>query len=500
MADALVGILVLYTGGTIGCEPFDPSDPDSPLVVAPWKQLVASCPALRKEGERYRIEKYEFDPAIDSTNMQPSDWVKMASIIEDRYDQFDGFVILHGTDTLVYTASALSFMLENLRKPVVLTGSQIPIIGNLRNDGEQNLISAIRIAAWRYNKLPPVPEVCIFFQDKLLRGNRARKVNASGFGGFESPNFPPLGEAGEQIRIFRDRLVKMPSENAKLRVRKNLETNIVPLPLFPGIQHGGLLDRIVELNCRAIVMHAYGTGNAPTDPAFLESIERCRNSDQPTHILDVSQCLKGVVDLGAYETSVKLLERGVLSGSDITPEAALCKVMVLLGDKDATPERIRADAQRNLAGEQSQSIFILQLERSGGELKAVTGGRRPRFRIPGSTRLPDGWSHENVTRAQLRLLDFEFSVPADVDKLEIGIYHDIGEGTEPDPKSKDFIVQVKREPKSLVSMLMIDIIGLVRDRSLKPGSGIPFILTLDSNVEGVSVAWERAELAIFTNE
>jgi L-asparaginase len=464
---------------------------------------MEASPVLEKESHRYRIKEYEFDPPIDSTNMVPSAWATMAGIIEDNYDEFDGFLILHGTDTLVYTASALSFMLENLRKPVILTGSQIPIIGNLRNDGEQNLITALQIAAWRYNDLPPVPEVCIFFQDTLIRGNRARKVNASGFGGFESPNCPPLGEVGEKIRIFRDRLVEMPNENAKLRVRKELETNIVPLPLFPGIQYaGGLLDRIVELNCRAIVMHGYGTGNAPTDPSFLAAIDKSNKEQNkhPTHILDVSQCLKGMVDLGTYETSIKLLERGVLSGSDITPEAALCKLMVLLGDRDATPNRVRADVQRNLAGEQSQSIFIAQLEGGGGSLKASAASPRPRFRIPGSTVLPDGWSHQNVSRAQLRLHGIKFKAPKKVAKLSIGIYRDLGDDTEPVPGSKHFIAQVERNAQFLVSMILIDITSLVNDRSLKPGASMPFVLTLDNKIEGSSLSWERAEIAIFSSQ
>jgi L-asparaginase len=191
------GVMIIYTGGTIGCIPSDPNDPESPLVVAPWDEFSVQVPALQQLGKHFPIDAHSFKDPIDSTNMKPEYWQDMVEVIDKNYDKYNGFVILHGTDTMVYTASALSFMLENLEKPVIITGSQLPIVDRPRNDGEQNLMTSIMIANAPYYGLPVVPEVCIFFRDKLIRGNRSKKRSASGYAAFESPNYPVLGKAGE---------------------------------------------------------------------------------------------------------------------------------------------------------------------------------------------------------------------------------------------------------------------------------------------------------------
>ena len=302
-------VLLIYTGGTIGMI----ENPETGALEAfNFDQLQDNVPELKRFN--YRISSYQFNPPIDSSDMEPALWAKLVKIIKYNYDNFDGFVILHGTDTMAYTASALSFMLENLSKPVILTGSQLPI-GMLRTDGKENLITSIEIAAAKHpNGTAIVPEVCIFFENHLLRGNRTTKIrttkiNAENFNAFRSYNFPSLATAGIHIKYEYDRIHKA-DPNLPLKPHYLYDTNVIILTLFPGIQ-------------------TYGSGNAPQKPWFIELLRDA--TSRGIIIVNISQCSTGTVEMGRYETGLHLLDAGVISGYDSTVESVLTKLMFLLG-------------------------------------------------------------------------------------------------------------------------------------------------------------------------
>lgn len=314
------------------------------LVPIDFRHISDHVPELRKFG--YDLHSISFDPVKDSSNIDPCVWVKMAEIIEDSYTDFDGFVILHGTDTMAYTASALSFMLENLRKPVILTGSQLPI-GLLRTDGRENLITAIDIAAAVENGLPAVPEVCIFFDNKLTRGNRTTKMSAEHFDAFYSPNYPPLAEVGLHLKYYNN-LISQPAQEQKLIVHKGFDTNVAILKLFPGINRK-LVNAITKTEgLRGLIIETFGSGNAPTYQWFLDDLKQY--IDRGGLILNVTQCHGGSVEMGLYETSRQMLSAGVVSGRDITSEASVTKLMHLLG-RYSSKEKVVESLNISLAGE-----------------------------------------------------------------------------------------------------------------------------------------------------
>jgi L-asparaginase len=336
-----ISILIIYTGGTIGMV----HDPDSgSLIPIDFRHLTDHVPELRNFG--YELHSISFDPVNDSSNIEPSVWVKMAEIIEKGYDEFDGFVILHGTDTMAYTASALSFMLENLGKPVILTGSQLPI-GMLRTDGRENLITAIEFAAARENGLPAVPEVCIFFDNKLTRGNRTTKMSAEHFDAFNSPNYHPLAEVGLHLKYFNN-LIHYPEKDQKLIVHREFNTNVAILKLFPGLNRNVLNAVIRTEGLRGLIIETFGSGNAPTYQWFLDDLKQY--IDNGGIILNVTQCHGGSVEMGLYETSRLMLAFGVVSGKDITSEASVTKLMHLMGRYSSREEVIHS-LNRSLAGE-----------------------------------------------------------------------------------------------------------------------------------------------------
>lgn len=297
-----------------------------------FERLQELLPELRQIG--IRVKSIPFLPLIDSSDVHPVTWEKMALCISDHYDDYDGFVILHGTDTMAYSASALSFMLENLGKPVIFTGAQLPI-GTMRSDGKENLLSAIEIAAAKENGHPIVPEVCIFFEDNLFRGNRTTKKNAEHFNAFNSYNYPPLAKAGVHIKYFRS-YIHYPDPDSKLGLRLKTNPNIAVLKLFPGISEKVVRSILETEGLRAVVLESFGAGNAPRHPWLCDALKEA--VDRDVIVVNKTQCSTGSVEMGRYETSLNLMSAGVIGAYDITTEALVTKLMYLLGEYESTAE------------------------------------------------------------------------------------------------------------------------------------------------------------------
>lgn len=336
-------ILIIYTGGTIGMV----NDPETgALCPFNFDQIAQEVPEIREFG--FTIDSYTLPEIIDSSDLKPQLWCDLCDIILQHYDRYHGFVILHGTDTMAYSASALSFMLKDLGKPVIFTGSQLPI-GKIRTDGKENLIAAIEIAAAYKDKKAIVPEVCILFGDRLFRGNRTTKMNSEAFDAFQSFNYPPLAEIGIHIH-YNFAAISSGHELTAPTAFYNLETHLAIVKIFPGMDIA-ILDAIINIhNLKGIVLETYGSGNAPTNREFLNKIREALNKD--IIVCNVTQCAGGSVEMGKYETSRELLEAGVISGHDMTTEAAICKMMVVLG-KYKDPNEIKKYLNSDLRGELS---------------------------------------------------------------------------------------------------------------------------------------------------
>lgn len=310
-----------------------------------FKYLTKKLPEF--EYLETEVEIYQFNPPIDSSDMNPSMWAQLVNIISNRYDEYDGFVILHGTDTMAYTASALSFMLENLTKPVVLTGSQLPI-GLLRTDGKENLLTSIELAShYKADGTPTVPEVCIYFSGVLLRGNRSTKKNADGFSAFESFNYPHLCDAGVKF-VFHDHHILHPDFSKPMTPHTALDPNVVVFSLFPGIEENIVRHVLDAPELRSIVMRTYGSGNAPQTPWMMHLLEQAAN--RGVTIVNISQCVAGNVVMARYDTGYQLQQIGVVTGYDSTVEAAVTKLMFLQG-KYTDSSLIRQEMGRSIAGE-----------------------------------------------------------------------------------------------------------------------------------------------------
>ncbi len=332
-------ILIIYTGGTIGMM----SDPvTKALKPINFEQIMDNVPEL--ERLNCKIKVHSFDTVIDSSNMSPEIWSELAQLVKANYDSVDGFVILHGSDTMAFSASALSFMLENLDKPVIFTGSQLPISA-VRTDAKENLMTAIELAKAKKNDRSRVPEVCIYFDYKLFRGNRAFKYNSSKFEAFRSPNYPVLAESGVHLR-FSLNDIRKPAEQPVV-VHTKMESEVGVLKLFPGISPK-VVETILTSDVRGIVMETFGAGNTTTDAWFIDLLKQAIDSGKV--IVDISQCKVGTVELGRYETSKLLKDIGVANGYDMTFEAAITKIMYLLGQYD-DPAKVKELVETDLRGE-----------------------------------------------------------------------------------------------------------------------------------------------------
>ncbi len=317
-----IKILLIYTGGTIGMV----KDYDSGTLKAfNFKKLLKSIPELNQLG--CSIDTISFERPIDSSNMNPGHWIEIAAIIESHYGSHDGFVVLHGSDTMSYSASALGYMLENLAKPVIFTGSQLPI-GDLRTDAKENLITSIQIAAMRGKDGPAIQEVGLYFEYKLYRANRTTKINAEHFKAFQSLNYPPLAESGVHLKIFTENLW-VPKHRKPLVVHKKLDNHVAILKLFPGLNEELLSSVLGTPGLKALILETYGAGNAPTDDWLSALLGK--SIQKGLHIVSVTQCAGGGVIMGQYETSTQLQKLQVINGKDITTEAAITKLMYLLG-------------------------------------------------------------------------------------------------------------------------------------------------------------------------
>ncbi|MBP3737853.1 MAG: asparaginase [Muribaculaceae bacterium] len=335
-------LLIIYTGGTIGMienpsthalQPFD------------FSHLIDNVPKVKKLG--YDIDHIQFNPPIDSANMSPKHWSDIAQAIEEHYEHYDGFVVLHGTDTMAFTASALSFLLENLHKPVIITGSQLPI-GEVRTDGEENLITALQVAAAIDDHGEPmVQEVAILFNDSLLRGNRSTKMSADNFNAFKSNNYPPLARIGLSITFQTDNLYRSP-RHEPLTVRTSLDTGVMFLELHPGITESTLRHLLRTPDIKGVVLKTFGAGNGPSESWFTGLIREATSRGMV--VLNVTQCVDGGVNDTLYETGNSLTAAGVVSGHDITSEAAITKLMYLFG-LGLSADEVKRELEHALRGE-----------------------------------------------------------------------------------------------------------------------------------------------------
>lgn len=338
-------IIIIYTGGTIGM--FKDFQTNA-LRNFDFEQIYDNIPELNHL--HCSIETVSFEPPIDSSNMNTDKWNEILCIIEKNYINADGFVVLHGSDTMAYTASALSFMIENLGKPIIFTGSQLPI-GDLRTDAKENMITAIELAALQENNNPVIQEVCVYFEYKLYRANRTTKISASQFRAFDSPNYPILAESGVELKVNYQNLLQPSVENSILKFKKIESFPIALIKIFPGINEDYLKNLLLIPHLKGVIIETFGSGNAPTEAWFLTLLKQTLDAKIP--VIDITQCVSGSVVLGKYETSIKLLEMGLIDGKDITTEAAVTKLNYILSCSEKS-KNVKYWFEKNIRGEISE--------------------------------------------------------------------------------------------------------------------------------------------------
>jgi len=482
------GVLVIYCGGTIGSVPSDSNDPDSPQIVVTWQELRKAIPKLNELP--FAVDAVAFLQPLDSANVGPKHWRALAEVIRAYYDEYEGFVIVHGTDTMVYTASALSFMLRGIDKPIVITGAQISAISRVRSDAEQNLLTAIQFANPSTSRIPTVPEVCIFFGNELIRGNRARKVNASGFSAFDSPNYPPLATAGTKLEVNTD---VIRTGGTSFETQPFYDTNVIALDLYPGVQYNtSLLRAIINAeSLKGIVLKTYGSGNVPTEPLdLIQLLDRAIK--RGVVVVNVTQCLKGYVDQSLFDTSAILEDIGVISGREITPEAALCKLMCLLGDPDleGNTTEIRTLMMRNLAGEQDYSIRYATLDNTSGEIGRLSDSREHRF----PRRAIEGLKgNRGIQKIFLRLTRAQV---LDTDKAMLSIYVNLGIGDDPKESRARRVGTYTKQRMSEERDMMFELTNI--EWEFLDRMDASFTLSFDG--EGGRLKWKKAELVAFSRD
>jgi len=395
-------VLMICTGGTIGMLHKDDGDMTSPLVPAKWDAIKRHFMALTELPFDVVTDEMEL---IDSSDMHPNYWIDIAKKIRNAYADYDGFVILHGTDTMSYTATALSFLFENLNKPVIVTGAQLPL-AKARNDAAQNLVTALMFAA--SDGMPTVPEVCILFNNKLLRGNRSRKVSSSGFDGFKTPNCRPLAEIGEHT-VVDAKLVRK-ATTIGFFINESLDSNVMVLDIFPGISPKLLRSVFSTEGLKGVILRTYGTGNVPTSDELLSEIEAAIKKGLA--VVNITQCVQGMVEMGLYDASVRLSRIGVISGVDMTPEAALVKMMFLLG-QGYDIEMVKEQMQKNLRGEQSVNVFNFIYD--GGNTKNNISRLKAK-------QIPAGFMIDKIIKANIRFDEIKIEKDENEEKLNLAVF------------------------------------------------------------------------------